>query len=92
MSTRLSPVEPLEIARIATDVAQLAVAVARHGDPKYQADAGAAALVASAAAGAAADLVAVNLTASAKDDRVREARRLADEAARAAAEARAARE
>jgi methenyltetrahydrofolate cyclohydrolase len=83
---------PLEIARIATDVTRLAVAVARNGEPKFQADAVAAALVASAAAAAAAELVAVNLTAAANDERVREAQRLADEAARAAAEARAARE
>lgn len=83
---------PLEIARTATDVAHLSVAVARNADPRFQADAVAAGLVASAAAAAAAELVAVNLTASANDRRVREARGLADDAARAAAEARAARE
>lgn len=83
---------PLEIARTAADVAHLSVAVARNGDPKFLADAVAAGLVAAAAAAAAAELVAVNLTASANDNRVHEARRLADEAARAAAEARAARE
>jgi formiminotetrahydrofolate cyclodeaminase len=83
---------PLEIARTAADVAQLSLAVARNGDPRFHADALAAALVASAAAAAAAEFVAVNLTASSNDQRVREARRLADEAARAVAEARAARE
>jgi methenyltetrahydrofolate cyclohydrolase len=83
---------PLAIARTASDVAQLSAAVARNGDPRFSADAVAAGLVAAAAAAAAAELVAVNLTASGDDERVREARRLADEAARAAAEARAARE
>lgn len=83
---------PLEIARTATDVAELAVTVARNGEPALQADAVAAALVAAAAAAAAAELVAVNLTAASNDARVREARRLAEDAARAAEQARAARE
>jgi formiminotetrahydrofolate cyclodeaminase len=83
---------PLEIARTASDVAHLSVAVARNGDPALHADAVAAGLFAAAAAAAAAELVAVNLTASANDPRVREARRLAEEAARAVEEARAARE
>jgi formiminotetrahydrofolate cyclodeaminase len=83
---------PLRIARAAADVAELAVTVARSGDPALHADAVVAALLAAGAAGAAAELVAVNLTASESDPRVREARKLAEEAARAAAEARAARE
>jgi methenyltetrahydrofolate cyclohydrolase len=83
---------PLAIARTATDVAELAVTVARNGDPALQADAVAAALVAAAAAAAAAELVAVNLTASSNDPRVREAQHLAENAARAAEQARAARE
>ena len=83
---------PLQIARAAADVAELAVVVARNGDPGFHADAVIAALLAAAAASSAAELVAVNLTASARDERVREAERLAESAARAAEEARAARE
>jgi formiminotetrahydrofolate cyclodeaminase len=78
---------PLRIAEAANDVAALAVTVARHGDPSVRADAVAAAALAAAAARAAAELVAVNLTASAEDERVLRARRLAEEAARAAEEA-----
>ena len=52
----------------------------------------AAAMLAAGAAQAAAELVAVNLTATADDERVRRARALAEEAARAAEEAQAARE
>jgi formiminotetrahydrofolate cyclodeaminase len=81
---------PLEIAAIAADVSRLSVTVAERGDPSLRADAVAAALFAAAAAATAAELVAVNLTASATDDRVRRARRLADEAAAAAEEAKAA--
>jgi formiminotetrahydrofolate cyclodeaminase len=83
---------PLQIARTAADVAELAVVVARNGDPAFHADAVTAALLAAAAASSAAELVGVNLTASARDERVREAERLAESAARAAEEARAARE
>jgi len=83
---------PLQIARAAADVAELAVVVARNGDPAFHADAVTAALLAAAAASSAAELVGVNLTASARDERVREAGRLAENAARAAEEARAARE
>jgi len=83
---------PLQIARAAADVAELAVVVARNGDPAFHADAVIAALLAAAAASSAAGLVGVNLTASARDERVREAGRLAENAARAAEEARAARE
>ena len=66
--------------------------MARNGDPAFHADAVTAALLAAAAASSAAELVGVNLTASARDERVREAERLAESAARAAEEARAARE
>ena len=83
---------PLKIARLAADVAHLAVVVAAHSDPALRADAVSAASFAAGAAGAAAELVAVNLTASATDSRVKEARQLEEDAARAAAEARAARE
>ena len=83
---------PLQIVRTASDVAQLAVAVAENGEPALRADAVVAALLAAAAAKAAAELVAVNLTASASDPRVVEAAKLAEDAARAAEAARAARE
>jgi methenyltetrahydrofolate cyclohydrolase len=83
---------PLQIARAAADVAQLAVAVAESGEPALRADAVVAALLAAAAASAAAELVAVNLTASAGDPRVVEAAKLAEDAAHAAETARAARE
>jgi formiminotetrahydrofolate cyclodeaminase len=83
---------PLEIARAASDVALLALTVAENGDPALRADAVTAALLAAAAAQAAAELVAVNLTASADDPRVLEAVRAAEEAARAAEAARAVRE
>ena len=83
---------PLQIVRAASDVAQLAVAVAENGEPALRADAVVAALLGAAAASAAAELVAVNRTASASDPRVLEGERLAEDAARAAAAARAARE
>jgi methenyltetrahydrofolate cyclohydrolase len=78
---------PLQIVEAAADVAVLSVSVAQHGNPSLRADAVAAAALAAGAARAAAELVAVNLTASADDERVLRARRLADEAARAAEEA-----
>jgi methenyltetrahydrofolate cyclohydrolase len=81
---------PFEIAAIAADVARLSVTVVQRGEPALRADAVAAGLLAAASAGAAAELVAVNLTASEGDKRVVGARRLADEAAEAAEEARAA--
>jgi methenyltetrahydrofolate cyclohydrolase len=83
---------PLQIVRAASDVAQLALAVAENGEPALRADAVTAALLAAAAAQAAAELVAVNLTASVSDPRVLEAMKLAEEAARAAEAARAVRE
>jgi formiminotetrahydrofolate cyclodeaminase len=70
---------PLEIARAAADVAALAEQSASLGNPKLRADAVVAAMLASAAAGAAAYLVRVNLGESA-DIRLDEARRLAAEA------------
>jgi formiminotetrahydrofolate cyclodeaminase len=81
---------PLEIAAIAADVARLSVTVAERGEPALRADAVSAALFAAAAAATAAELVAVNLTASDTDERVTRARRLAEEAAEAAEEARTA--
>jgi formiminotetrahydrofolate cyclodeaminase len=78
---------PLRIVEAATDLAVLSIAVAENGDPSLRVDAVAAGVLAAAAARAAAELVAVNLTASADDERVLRARALADEAARAAEEA-----
>jgi formiminotetrahydrofolate cyclodeaminase len=83
---------PLQIAQVASDVAQLALTVAQNCDAALWADAVTAALLAAAAAKAAAELVAVNLTASADDRRVLEAAKVAEEAARAAEAARAVRE
>jgi formiminotetrahydrofolate cyclodeaminase len=75
---------PLRIVEAAADVAELAVLVAKNGDPSLRADAAAAGAFAAAAARAAAELVAVNLTASADDERVLRAQTLAELAARAA--------
>ncbi len=83
---------PLKIARTASDVAFLALTVAQNGDLALRADAVTAALLAAAAARAAAELVAVNLTVAADDPRVLEAAKAAEEAARAAEAARAVRE
>jgi methenyltetrahydrofolate cyclohydrolase len=83
---------PLRIAEAAADVTELAALVAEYADPALRADAVTAGLVAAGCARAAAELVAVNLTVSADDDRVRRANLLAEEAARTAETARAARE
>jgi formiminotetrahydrofolate cyclodeaminase len=81
---------PLEIARTAADVAELAAAVALSGDPRVRPDAVAAATLAAAAARAAVTLVEANLTAVEGDARVAEAERLASAAERAASQARSA--
>jgi formiminotetrahydrofolate cyclodeaminase len=78
---------PLEIARAAADVAELAAQLAGSGDPRVHADALAAAALAAGVARGAVELVAVNLTAVDGDPRVAEARRYADEAAKSAARA-----
>jgi formiminotetrahydrofolate cyclodeaminase len=78
---------PLRIVEVAADVAVLSVVVAQRGDAGLLADALAAAALAAGAARAAAELVAVNLTAAPDDERVLRARKLAEEAARAADEA-----
>lgn len=78
---------PLRIVEAAADVALLSATVARSGEPSLRADAAAAGALAAAAARAAAELVAVNLTASPADDRVLRARALAADAERAADEA-----
>jgi formiminotetrahydrofolate cyclodeaminase len=83
---------PLLIAEAATAVSELAAHVAEYAEPALRADAVVAGLLAASCARAAAELVAVNLTVSADDERVRRADFLAEEAARTAELARAARE
>jgi formiminotetrahydrofolate cyclodeaminase len=75
---------PLEIARCAVDVAELAAELASNGSPAIRADAIAAAALAAGAARACVAMVEVNLTAAPGDSRVGEAGRLADAAAAAA--------
>jgi methenyltetrahydrofolate cyclohydrolase len=75
---------PLEIARVAADVAELAEELARIGDPKIRADAIAAATLAAAAARGAVAMVEVNLTAVEGDPRVDEAAKYAEHAETAA--------
>ena len=70
---------PLEIVRAAAEVAALAEESASSGNPRLRADAVVAVMLASAAAEAAAFLVAVNLGETA-DARLEEARKLAGEA------------
>ncbi len=78
---------PLQIARVAADIAELAQEVASRADQRLRPDALAAAALASAVARACAELVAVNLTATEYDPRVREAHSHAEAAQRAAATA-----
>ena len=74
---------PLLLAGTACDTAMLGALVAEEGEPSLQPDALGAAALASAAARVAADLVAVNLTATEGDERVARARGFAAEAAAA---------
>lgn len=76
---------PLELARAAADIAELAAELAHAGDPRIRADALAAGSLGAAVARGAAALVAVNLTTTDGDPRVAEARQLADAAAGAVA-------
>jgi methenyltetrahydrofolate cyclohydrolase len=78
---------PFRIVEAAADIAELSVTVVQNGDPSLRPDAAAAGAFAAAAARAAAELVAVNLTASADDPRVVQAHALAEGAARAAGQA-----
>lgn len=75
---------PLEIAGQAAQVAELAALVAEHGNPNLRGDAVAAALLASAAARAAANLVEINLGTTASDERIARARSRVAAAAEAA--------
>ena len=79
---------PLAIAETACDVALLAANAAAYVRLEVQPDARAAGSLAAAAASAAALLVEVNLTATADDERVRQARRAAEGAAAAVQSAR----
>jgi len=77
--------EPLlEIGELAHAVARLAAEVVAHADQRVRPDAIAAAALAAAVATGAAELVAVNLTATQTDERVARARELAEDADRAA--------
>lgn len=78
---------PLEVARAAVDVAELAAELALAGSPAIRADAVAAASLAAGAARGCVTMIAVNLTTVEGDERVAEARRLADAAATAAGRA-----
>ena len=71
---------PLRISEAAADVAALAELAAHEGDQSARADAAAAALLAHAGAAAAANLIAVNLTAGPDDPRVLRAAQLAESA------------
>jgi methenyltetrahydrofolate cyclohydrolase len=82
---------PIEIARVAVDVAELALAVAASGEPRVRPDAIAAATLAAAAARAAVTLVEANLTAVEGDPRIAEAEDLATAAEHMARQARDAR-
>jgi hypothetical protein len=81
---------PLELARIASELAELGAEVTADALAALRADAVAATMLAAGAARGAVPLVAINLTAVANDDRVAEARRCAEAAERAAARAGAA--
>jgi formiminotetrahydrofolate cyclodeaminase len=78
---------PLVIAEAGADVACLAAEVAERGAPERRGDAIAAALIGEAAARAAANLVAINLTVTPEDVRVLRARAVTDLASAAAREA-----
>ena len=75
---------PLEIARAALDVAELAEELAKTGAPAIRADAIAAASLAAGAAQGCVAMVEVNLTTLETDPRVAEAKRLAEAASTAA--------
>jgi hypothetical protein len=78
---------PLELARIASDIAELGAQLVGEALAGLRADAAAASLLAAGAARGAVPLVAINLTAVPNDERVAEARTCAETAERAAARA-----
>jgi formiminotetrahydrofolate cyclodeaminase len=67
---------PLELAESAVEVAEVANRLAADGNPTLRGDAMTAALLASAAARAAANLVEINLEARPEDERIARARAL----------------
>jgi formiminotetrahydrofolate cyclodeaminase len=76
---------PLDLARTAVDLCELAAAVAEYAEPDVRADAVVAAALAAAIVRGAGALVEVNLTAGPGDERVEEVRALIATADRAAA-------
>jgi formiminotetrahydrofolate cyclodeaminase len=76
---------PVELARLAAAIAEVAAQASERGKPVLRGDAAAGALLAEAAAKAAARLVEIN--AEAGDPRIAEARAAAEDASRAAARA-----
>ena len=61
---------PLEIASIGADTAELGAVVSEHGSPDLRADAAGAAALAAGAVEAAAELIEVNLSTGAEDERL----------------------
>lgn len=78
---------PLEIAQCAADVAELAAEIATSGNPNLRGDAASAALLASAAARVASNLVEINLSTVEGEERVARARALVRSSEQAAARA-----
>ena len=74
---------PLEIAEAASDLAGLGALVSERVDPRFRADAATAVLLCEAAARAAAEIVAVNLTTVPQDPRAARANALAEDASSA---------
>jgi len=81
---------PLELVRIAADIAELGSSIVGEALAGLRADAVAATVLAAGVARGAVHLVAINLTATPNDDRVAEARRCAEAAEQAARRATAA--
>ena len=75
---------PLQIAECAASVSELAAEIAVRGNPNLRGDAAAAAILASAAARVAANLVEINLATVEGDERVESARAVVASAERAA--------
>jgi formiminotetrahydrofolate cyclodeaminase len=75
---------PLEIAECAASVSELAAEIALRGNPNLRGDAAAAAILASAAARVAANLVEINLATVEGDERIERARAVVASSERAA--------
>jgi len=76
------PTIPRTKGRTAAEVTRLAETLAARGNPRLRGDADVAAILAAAAAQGAAELVAINLSSTPDDQRLTEARALAQEAHR----------